>query len=150
MAELTLVNLPLDMLDECHSTLLMIGQHWFRFMAWCHQATSHYLSQCWWSDPDLCCHMASLGPNELLMNISNTDMLYCLLQVKMVKIFIGNLDEYADENKLRRQFEQFGKVSECDILNKYGFVVSWWIFYMSGWAISIPSSKTTVFFLQNC
>ena len=75
-------------------------------------------------------------------------MLYCLLQVKMVKIFIGNLDEYADENKLRRQFEQFGKVSECDILNKYGFVVSWWIFYMSGWATSIPSSKTTVFFCR--
>ena len=27
MAELSLVNLPLD---ECHSTLLMISQHWFR------------------------------------------------------------------------------------------------------------------------
>ena len=31
-------------------------------MAWCHQATSHYLSQC---DPDLCRHMASLGHNAL-------------------------------------------------------------------------------------
>ena len=31
-------------------------------MAWCHQATSHYLSQLW---PDLCRHMASLGHNEL-------------------------------------------------------------------------------------
>ena len=56
-------------------------------MAWCRQATSHYLSQCWprsmspygvirpqvrqqaitWAnvDPDLCPHMASLGHNDL-------------------------------------------------------------------------------------
>ena len=32
-------------------------------MAWCRQATSHYLSQCW---PDLCHHMASLNHNELI------------------------------------------------------------------------------------
>ena len=31
-------------------------------MAWCHQATSHYLSRCW---PVLWHHMASLGINEL-------------------------------------------------------------------------------------
>ena len=31
-------------------------------MAWCHQATSHYLSQCW---PRSCRHMTSLGHNEL-------------------------------------------------------------------------------------
>ena len=30
--------------------------------AWCHQATSHYLSQCW---PSFCHHMVSLGHNEL-------------------------------------------------------------------------------------
>ena len=30
-------------------------------MAWCREATSHYLSQCW---PDLCQHMASLDPHE--------------------------------------------------------------------------------------
>ena len=32
-------------------------------MAWCHQATSHYLSQC---SPRFCCHMVSLGQNELI------------------------------------------------------------------------------------
>ena len=32
-------------------------------MAWCHQATSHYLGQCW---PKLCHHMVSLGHNELI------------------------------------------------------------------------------------
>ena len=42
-AEVSFVNLPSE---ECHSTLLMISQHWFRWMAWCRQATSHYLSQC--------------------------------------------------------------------------------------------------------
>ena len=35
-------------------------------MAWRHQATSHYLSQCW---PDLCHHMASLGYNGLNFSI---------------------------------------------------------------------------------
>ena len=30
-------------------------------MAWCHQATSHYLCQCF---PILCCHMASAGHNR--------------------------------------------------------------------------------------
>ena len=32
-------------------------------MAWCRQATSHYLSQC---SPRFCCHMVSLGQNELI------------------------------------------------------------------------------------
>ena len=32
-------------------------------MAWCHQATSHYLIQCW--PKSICHHMASLGHNEL-------------------------------------------------------------------------------------
>ena len=42
MAELSLVNLPsmsLDLTDD-KSTLVQV-------MAWCRQATSHYLSQCW-------------------------------------------------------------------------------------------------------
>ena len=57
-------------------------------MAWCHQATNHYRSQCWW---DLCPHMASLGHNELIdptrhhfvtelctcIHISVTKMVYC-------------------------------------------------------------------------
>ena len=45
---------PLDLTDD-KSTLVQV-------IAWCRQATSHYLSQCW---PNLCRHMASLGPNEL-------------------------------------------------------------------------------------
>ena len=43
-------------LTDGKSTLVQV-------MAWCRQATSHYLSQCW--HPDLCHHMASLGHNEL-------------------------------------------------------------------------------------
>ena len=58
MVELSLVNLPLD---ECHSTLL-IKSTLVQVMAWCRQAASHCLSQCW---PHLCRHMASLCPNEL-------------------------------------------------------------------------------------
>ena len=34
---------------------LMVSQHWFRYpvMAWCRQATSHYLNQCWPRSPTL-------------------------------------------------------------------------------------------------
>ena len=39
-------------------------------MPWCHQATSPYLSQ---ADPDLCCHIASIGHKELIVKtIANT------------------------------------------------------------------------------
>ena len=31
--------------DECPKTLLRISQH--QVMAWCRQATSHYMNQCW-------------------------------------------------------------------------------------------------------
>ena len=43
MTEVSLVKLPSD---DRHWTLLMITTL-VQVMAWCHQATSHYLSQCW-------------------------------------------------------------------------------------------------------
>ena len=61
MAEVSLVKLPSD---ECHWTLLMVKSTLAQVMVWCHQATSHYLSQCW-PKPTVCFHMASLGHNEL-------------------------------------------------------------------------------------
>ena len=47
--------MPLDLTDE-YSTLVQV-------MAWCHLATSHYLSQCWPSS--ILPYMGSLGHNEL-------------------------------------------------------------------------------------
>ena len=47
VAEVSLMKLPSD---ECHQTLQMISQHsssLVHVMAWCRQATSHYLNQCW-------------------------------------------------------------------------------------------------------
>ena len=48
---------------DCHWTSLKRNQHWFRYWlgAWWHQAIT-------WAnvDPNLCCHMASLGHNELI------------------------------------------------------------------------------------
>ena len=41
-----------------------------------------------------------------------------------IKIFIGNLRENTNKNRLRAAFEQFGTVVECVVINKYGFVVS--------------------------
>ncbi|XP_046992190.1 RNA-binding protein lark-like [Schistocerca americana] len=38
------------------------------------------------------------------------------------KIFVGRLPENANQQDLRKLFEQYGVVTECDILNRYGFV----------------------------
>ena len=56
--EIALIWMSMDFTDD-QSTLVQV-------MAWCHQATSHYLTVTWANvDPDLCCHMAPLGHNEL-------------------------------------------------------------------------------------
>ena len=54
MAEVSIVRLPSD---ECHWTLLMISQPWFRWWL----GAVRQLSQGW---PRLCRHMVSLGHNE--------------------------------------------------------------------------------------
>ena len=54
--EIALRWIPLDLTDD-KSTLVQV-------MAWCRQATSHYLSQCW---PRSMLSMVSLGLNELKM-----------------------------------------------------------------------------------
>ena len=61
--EIALRWMSLDLTDD-KSTLVLV-------MAWCRQATSHYLSQCW--PRYLSPLMASLGPNEL-----NTIMAKCV------------------------------------------------------------------------
>ncbi|XP_046403661.1 RNA-binding protein lark-like [Ischnura elegans] len=38
------------------------------------------------------------------------------------KIFVGGLPEDAKAQDLRALFERYGTVTECDILNRYGFV----------------------------
>jgi len=40
----------------------------------------------------------------------------------MVKIFIGGLRAYANEDNLQKLFAEFGEVTECDILSEIGFV----------------------------
>ena len=50
--------------------LLMIKSTLVQVMAWCRQATSHYLSQ-WWP---ICRHMVSLGPNEFKLITRNSSM----------------------------------------------------------------------------
>ena len=52
--EIALIWMSLGFTDD-QSTLVQV-------MAWCRQATSHYLNHV---DPDLCHHMASLGHSEL-------------------------------------------------------------------------------------
>ena len=59
MAEVSLVKLPSN---ECHWTLLMISQHWFR--KWL-GAVQHQVITSDNVDPDLYHHVVSLGHNEL-------------------------------------------------------------------------------------
>lgn len=40
----------------------------------------------------------------------------------MVKLFIGNLTNEATVEELRGLFEQYGTVTECDIVKNFGFV----------------------------
>ncbi|VDQ15786.1 unnamed protein product [Trichobilharzia regenti] len=40
----------------------------------------------------------------------------------MVKIFVGNLNPQSKASDLRKKFEAFGKVTECDVVNNFGFV----------------------------
>ncbi|XP_069594727.1 RNA-binding protein 4B-like isoform X1 [Ranitomeya imitator] len=40
----------------------------------------------------------------------------------MVKLFIGNIPPEATPSELKALFEQYGKVTECDIITNYGFV----------------------------
>ena len=54
MAQVSLVKLSFQLTVQ-RSTLAQV-------MVWCHQTTNHYFSQCWCS---WCCHMVSLGHNEL-------------------------------------------------------------------------------------
>ena len=49
--------------DECHWTSLMISQHWFRW--WLGAVRQQAITRAN-VNPDRCCHMASLGHNELV------------------------------------------------------------------------------------
>ena len=41
-----------------------------------------------------------------------------------VKIFVGNLRLGSNPDLLRKKFAKFGRVTECAVVKKYGFVVS--------------------------
>ena len=71
--------MPQNLTDD-KSTLVQV-------MAWCRQAPSHYLSQCW---PRSLRHLASLGPNELNLHFSTN---YTSFNV-CVKYFVWNLKGY--------------------------------------------------------
>lgn len=40
------------------------------------------------------------------------------------KIFVGNLSAEVRSEDIRVLFEKYGKVTECDVLKNFGFVVS--------------------------
>ena len=78
--KIALIWMPLDLTDD-KSTSVQV-------MAWCRQATSHYLSQCF--DPDLCHHMASLGLNELSKEIFHHQV-NCLKSSNLLNIWLPRM-----------------------------------------------------------
>ncbi|PAV64484.1 hypothetical protein WR25_07057 [Diploscapter pachys] len=40
----------------------------------------------------------------------------------MVKLFVGNLTDHCEANKLKQVFQQFTKVTGCDVVKNYAFV----------------------------
>ena len=64
--------------DECHRTLLMISQYWFRHLLGAiRQQAITWANIC----PNLCCHMASLGHNESFFSKSYFISWCCLLSI---------------------------------------------------------------------
>ena len=63
--------MPMSFIDD-KSTLVQV-------MAWCRQATSHYLNQCW---QDLCHYMVSLTHNELILVSSSGG---CTLNIVLLR-----------------------------------------------------------------
>ncbi|XP_076639964.1 uncharacterized protein LOC143351838 isoform X7 [Colletes latitarsis] len=43
-------------------------------------------------------------------------------QPRKTKIFVGRLPENCRSDELRQLFSRFGEVTECDVMNRYGFV----------------------------
>lgn len=50
----------------------------------------------------------------------------------MVKLFVGNLAEGVNSDQLRKIFSQFAKVTECDVLKNFAFVVCEFALYYLG------------------
>ena len=106
--------MPLDLTDK--STMVWV-------MAWCRQATSHYLNQCW---PRSCRHMASLGHNELTRSALLQLMTCCLISAKslpepmMTNYGVGHKIQIKWNHNQKRQFSlkiDFSMLSACFGLN---------------------------------
>ena len=48
----------------------------------------------------------------------------CAVGTMPTKIFVGNIAINTSRESLLKLFQQYGCVTECDILGNYGFVVS--------------------------
>ncbi|KAK6754670.1 hypothetical protein RB195_013574 [Necator americanus] len=68
------------------------------------------------ADPILLFSFVHLYP---LHNKASTNKIW---QLEMVKLFVGNLADTVDSTKLKQVFQQFTKVTECDVVKNYAFV----------------------------
>lgn len=49
-----------------------------------------------------------------------------MLPKQRTKIFVGRLPEGCSSKDLEDLFGKYGTVSECDVVGRFGFVVSFW------------------------
>lgn len=61
---------------------------------------------------------------SVLPNLESSSFVYISDDEMPTKIFIGNIGEGTSHNQLMELFQQFGEVTECDILGNFGFAVS--------------------------
>ena len=89
MTDVSLVKLPSD---ECNWILLMISQHWFRY--WLGAVRQQAIT---WAnvDPDLCRHMTSLGPNELIIYDMSCYLYPAVMIILMIDYTFSNNFSYS-------------------------------------------------------
>ncbi|PAV86787.1 hypothetical protein WR25_23092 [Diploscapter pachys] len=85
-----------------------------------HRPSSNFMASSLINQPTVITATADSKPYNN-MNIGNISHLPPL-QIKMVKLFVGNLTDHCETNKLKQIFQQFTKVTECDVVKNYAFV----------------------------
>ena len=105
--------------DECHGTLLMMSQHWFRY--WLGAVRQQAIT---WTNVDIvpCRHMASPGHNELtLVRRSQMWREYYVVESRMSCFIVKNtalkmlLFKFFNIASSTRQFRRLSTVKPCFI-----------------------------------
>ncbi|GFX79986.1 RRM domain-containing protein [Trichonephila clavipes] len=59
---------------------------------------------------------------KFILRTPNIAIKFSIMSTPKTKIFVGHLPDLCTDDDLRALFEKYGVVTECDVINKYGFV----------------------------